>query len=63
MHARQPDIQIVKYLAVGHAHRAKQFGLSYFKKADVRTVENNSRGVDVAPQYTFFDGEFPGFRH
>jgi hypothetical protein len=58
MHAWQPDIQIVKDFSVSHARRAKQFGLGNLKEPNVRAIENNARGIDVAPEHAFFDSEF-----
>src|SRR2546423_7014189 len=60
MHARQPDVELVEDLAVGHPDRAKQFRLGNFKEANIRAVENYVRRVDITPTHAFFDGELLG---
>jgi len=54
----QPDVEFFKHYRIRQVHRAKQFRLSNFKKANVGAVENYARGVDVAPTDSIFDGVF-----
>src|SRR5205814_343832 len=60
MHARQPDVELVKNLSVRHTDRAKQLRLGNFKEANVRAVEDDVGGVNIAPTNAFFDGELLG---
>src|SRR5205814_1892962 len=63
MHARQPDVELIKNLSVRHTDRAKQFRLGNFKEANVRAIENNVSGVYITPTHAFFDGELLGLIH
>src|SRR5205814_10717914 len=60
MHARQPDVELIKNLAVRHTNRARQFRLGNFKEANVRAVEDYVGGVNITPTHAFIDGEFLG---
>src|SRR5437764_12222690 len=57
MHARQPDVELIKDFAVRHTDRAKQFRLGNFKEANVRAVEDDVGGVDITPTHALFDSE------
>src|SRR5689334_12272811 len=55
MHARQPDLQLVKHLAVSQADFAKQLSLGKLEEVNVSAVKNNARRVDIAPADTLFN--------
>src|SRR6266849_9411494 len=55
VHARQPNVQLVKHDAVGQVHRTKEFRLGEFKEANVGAVKNNARRVNVAPAHSLFN--------
>jgi hypothetical protein len=55
MYAWQPDVELIKHLAIGHTSSPKQFCFRDFKEAKIRAVKDNSRGVNVAPQDAFFN--------
>src|SRR5258706_335491 len=63
MHPRQPDIQIVKNFSIRQACDAEKFRLGNFEEAKIRAIEDNPRGVNVAPQDAFFNREFFRFGH
>src|SRR5205085_3512955 len=63
MHARQPDVELIKDLSVRHTDRAKQFRLGNFKEANVRAIEDDVGGVNITPTHAFFNGELLGLIH
>src|SRR5438874_12406538 len=63
MHARQPDVELIKDLSVRHTDRAKQFRLGNFKEANVRALEDDVGGVNITPTHAFFNGELLGLSH
>jgi hypothetical protein len=63
MHARQPDVQLVKEHAVVKSNFTKQLRLSVFEEVNVRAVKNNARGINVAPAHALFNREFFKLSH
>src|SRR6185369_12646307 len=63
MHARQPDLQLVKHHSIMQPDSTKQLRLSKLEEVNVSAVENNARGVDIAPPHALFNREFLVVRH
>ena len=63
MNAWQPHIKLVKHNAVRQTNRAEQFRLGEFKEPNVRALEDDTRGVDIAPAHTLLDRVFLVFSH
>src|SRR5712691_2983510 len=62
VHARQPNVQLVKHDAVRQVHGTKEFRLGEFKEANVGAVKNNARRVNVAPAHALLNRIFFVFR-
>jgi hypothetical protein len=63
MHARQPDLQLVKHLSVSESDFSKQLRFGKLEEVNVSTVKNNARRVDVAPAHALFNRKFLVTRH
>src|SRR5262245_7728844 len=63
MHARQPDIQLIKHHSVMQPYGTKQLRLGILKEVNVSTVKDNARRIDITPAHALFDGKFLVIRH
>jgi hypothetical protein len=61
--AREPHVQLVEHHAVGQADGAEQLRLGELEEADVRAVEDDARGVHVAPTDALLNPILPRFIH
>src|SRR6476469_5324020 len=63
MHARQPDLQLVKHHSIMQPNRAKQLRLGKLEEVNVSAVKDYARGVNVAPAHALFNREFFKLSH